>query len=117
MTTWKILCSTLLIIGALFRSNGQQPALFGANVISTEDDEIGCTFSPDGNTCFFTKRTPATISSSTYVICYSRRTGGGWSEPVIASFSGRYKDFCPFISPDGSQLFFISNRPVAGRES
>ena len=35
-----------------------------------------------------------------------------WNEPSIASFSGQYKDFNPCISPDGSKLFFISNRPV-----
>jgi Tol biopolymer transport system component len=91
------------------------PALFGPGVISTEDDEFGITFTPDGKTCFFTKRTPSTISSSTYVICSSRLVNGKWTEPVIASFSGKYKDFNPFITPDGSKLFFISNRPGPGK--
>jgi Tol biopolymer transport system component len=91
------------------------PSLFGSRVISTEDDEFGITFSPDGKTCFFTKRTPATISSSTYVICSSHLVDGKWTEPAIASFSGKYKDFNPFIAPDGSKLFFISNRPGPGK--
>ena len=77
------------------------PSLFGPRVISTEDDEFGITFSPDGKTCFFTKRTPSTISSSTYVICSSHLVNGKWTEPTIASFSGKYKDFNPFITPDG----------------
>jgi Tol biopolymer transport system component len=91
------------------------PSLFGPHVISTEDDEFGITFSPDGKTCFFTKRTPSTISSSTYVICSSHLVNGKWTDPAIASFSGKYKDFNPFISPDGSKLFFISNRPGPGK--
>jgi Tol biopolymer transport system component len=91
------------------------PSLFGPHVISTEDDEFGITFSPDGKTCFFTKRTPATISSSTYVICSSHLVNSKWTEPAIASFSGKYKDFNPFIAPDGSKLFFISNRPGPGK--
>lgn len=117
MTTKTVVFTLLLFIAALFRADGQQPALFGANVISTQDDEFGCTFSPDGKTCFFTKRTAATITSSTYVICYSRWVNGQWSEPDIAPFSGKYKDFNPFFSPDGSSLFFISNRPIAGNKS
>src|ERR1700761_1654541 len=91
------------------------PSLFGSHVISTEDDEFGITFSPDGKTCFFTKRTPSTISSSTYVICSSHLVKGKWTEPAIASFSGKYKDFNPFMAPDGSKLFFISNRPGPGK--
>jgi Tol biopolymer transport system component len=91
------------------------PSLFGPRVISTEDDEFGITFSPDGKTCFFTKRTPSTISSSTYVICSSHLVNGTWTEPAIAPFSGKYKDFNPFITPDGSRLFFISNRPGPGK--
>ena len=91
------------------------PALFGPGVISTEDDEFGITFSPDGKTCYFTKRTPSTISSSTYVICSSHLVKGKWTEPAIASFSGKYKDFNPFMAPDGSKLFFISNRPGPGK--
>src|ERR1700753_271782 len=91
------------------------PSLFGPRVISTEDDEFGVTFSPDGKACFFTKRTPSTISSSTYVICSSHLVNGKWTQPAIASFSGKYKDFNPFISPDGTKLFFISNRPGPGK--
>ena len=91
------------------------PSLFAPHIISTEDDEFGITFSPDGKTCFFTKRTPSTISSSTYVICSSHLVNGKWTEPAIASFSGKYKDFNPFITPDGSKLFFISNRPGPGK--
>ena len=34
-----------------------------------------------------------------------------WSEEIV-SFSGEFQDIEPFFSPDGSQLFFASNRPI-----
>jgi len=94
-----------------------QPQLFCEGIISTTDDEFGITFTPDEQTCFFAKKTASTITSSVIVICSSHFKNGHWQQPVIAPFSGRYKDFNPFISPDGSKLFFISNRPSAAKRS
>lgn len=91
------------------------PRPFARGTISTEDDEFGMTFTPDSKTCYFTKRTPSTLQSSTMVICLSIYRNGKWTEPRIAPFSGRYKDFNPCISPDGNTLFFISNRPAPGK--
>src|SRR5690242_21226043 len=93
-----------------------QPRLFAEHVISTADDELGGTFSPDGRSFYFAKRTPSSISSSLIVICVSRYANGKWSKPEIAPFSGQYIDFGPSISPDGSKLFFASVRPVDGKE-
>jgi len=88
------------------------PSIFGKGIISTEDDEFGATFTPDDQTCYFTVKSPSTISSNVLVICVSHFINGKWTEPEIASFSGKYRDFNPSISPDGSKLFFISNRPI-----
>ncbi|MGI8919885.1 MAG: hypothetical protein ACR2H6_14935 [Pyrinomonadaceae bacterium] len=33
--------------------------------------------------------------------------------PEVVPFSGLYSDFDPFVTPDGSKLFFVSDRPVA----
>ena len=98
------------------KHDDHMPVLFGKGVISTEDDESGAAFTPDGQACYFVKRTPSTIVSSTMVICVSHKKNGKWGKPEIASFSGRYWDFDPFISPDGEKLFFISNRPAAGKK-
>ncbi|MEP6677238.1 MAG: hypothetical protein ABJA78_18905 [Ferruginibacter sp.] len=86
------------------------PEIFEKGCISTQDNEFGATFSPDGKTCFFTKTTASTIQSSTIIICVSYLKNGKWLKPAIAPFSGRYKDFNPMFSPDGEKLFFISNR-------
>jgi len=34
-----------------------------------------------------------------------------WKAPKLAEFSGKYKDIEPAFSPDGLQLFFVSDRP------
>jgi len=86
------------------------PVLFSPQIVSTEDDEFGPTFTPDGTTIYFTKRNASTISSNVMVICYSTLKNGNWTTPQIAPFSGKYKDFNPSISPDGTTLFFISDR-------
>jgi hypothetical protein len=39
---------------------------------------------------------------------------GRWTEPRVPAFSGRWSDADPHLSPDGSKLFFISNRPSSG---
>src|ERR1700742_3940546 len=88
-----------------------EPRLFSEGVISTRDDEFGGTFTPDGNTCFFSKSVPR---SYIYVICVSHFVNGKWGTPEIAPFSGRYRDFDPVLSPDGTKLLFASDRPVHG---
>lgn len=45
----------------------------------------------------------------------THRNQTGWSEPVIAPFSGKYRDADPYVSQDGKQLYFISDRPGEGK--
>src|SRR5262245_12852857 len=87
------------------------PVLFGEGVISTPFDEFGLDFTHDGRTLFFSRSVPR---SNLYVICTSTFRDGRWSEPRVAPFSGRYWDFDPVVSPDGSRIFFGSDRPVPG---
>jgi len=88
-----------------------RPMLFAPGVVSTADDEFGGTFTPDGQSFYFVKRTQSTLRSNLMVICVSHYRDGQWTEPEIASFSGKYKDLDPFVSPDGAKLFFVSTRP------
>jgi Tol biopolymer transport system component len=88
------------------------PEVFAPGVISTGDDESHPAFTPDGKTVYFIKNTP---DFAFWTICLSRFADGRWSEPEVAPFSGQYRDADPFITADGSQLFFISSRPVDGR--
>jgi Tol biopolymer transport system component len=89
-----------------------EPILFGEGTISTGDMDLNAAFTPDGRTLYFTKRTP---KFQFWVIVVSHFERGRWGEPEVAEFSGQYSDFDPFISPDGSKLFFCSTRPAAGQ--
>jgi Tol biopolymer transport system component len=83
-----------------------KPAIFAPGVISTSNEEFAPSFTPDGNTVYFTG-----VSSAIY---FSKLVNGKWGEPKVAAFSGKWDDMDPFISPDGTRLFFSSRRPLDG---
>jgi Tol biopolymer transport system component len=82
------------------------PELFSPGVISGPANDGSPTFTPDGNTLFFTRSTAAWSA-----IMESHRVAGQWSQPQLASFSGEYSDSSPGMAPDGSYLVFVSLRP------
>jgi len=86
-----------------------EPRIFGEGLISTPDNEFGGVFTPDGKEFYFTKSIPV---SYFYAIFVSRFVNGKWTTPEIAPFSGHSRDFDAVISPDGSKMLFISDRPV-----
>ena len=93
-----------------------QPEIFQPGVISTEREEYHITFTPDGRTAYWSVSDDFFPISRQATIVYSTLVGGEWTEPQVASFSGVYSDIDPFISPDGSKLYFSSIRPVNGEE-
>ena len=89
-----------------------EPKLFAEGVISTQFDEFGLGFTRDGETVLFNRSAPR---SNLYTILTSTYTNGHWTDPAVAPFSGRYWDFDAVFSPDGSKVFFGSDRPAPGR--
>lgn len=89
------------------------PAIFGEGIISTGDFDMNGCFTPDGNTYYFAKTVPPGRMG---VILVSHFMNGKWGTPEVAEFSGRYIDYDPFITSDGSKLFFISNRPAENKQ-
>lgn len=67
------------------------------------------TLSKDGKEAYLTVQSPLEEISSIVVI---RQENLNWSEPEVASFSGKFKDIEPFLSPDNLRLYFASNRPL-----
>ncbi|WP_040279481.1 TolB-like translocation protein [Psychroserpens damuponensis] len=68
------------------------------------------TITPQENEAYFTILSPLGELS---VIMRIQKENNAWNEPKIASFSGRYTDLEPFLSPDGLKLYFASNRPIS----
>ena len=94
-----------------YDADGFAARIVAPGVISTEADEVGAAFTPDGRTLYFTRRSPTTSTPTVSVIFVSRLANGRWGTPEVASFSGRYRDSSPALSPDGSRPFFLSYRP------
>jgi len=92
-----------------------EPRLFAEGIISTQDDEAGGTFNPDGNEFYFVKFTQYTTFPRMGLICVSRFRNGALSQPEVVPFSGRDLDFPPKISPDGKTMYFSSFRPAPGK--
>jgi Tol biopolymer transport system component len=91
-----------------------QPQIFAGGVVSTDLDEAGGVFSPDGNDFYFTVMASYTTAPRFAMICVSHFENGHWQRPETVSFSGRYMDFAPHLSADGNKLYFASIRPVPG---
>lgn len=83
------------------------PEVFAPGVISGAANDLSPAFTADGQTVFFTRSNNV---QSTIVV--SRRSGGRWSTPEVAPFSGEWRDLEPAMAPDGSYLIFVSNRPT-----
>ncbi len=81
------------------------PAVFAPGIVSTDLDEGAISFAPDGNTVYTSQGNFATI-------IFSRKQNEHWTKPEVASFSGKWNDTDPFMTPDGKRLFFISDRPL-----
>ncbi len=90
-------------------ANAQDPSTFDAG----SENQLGLTFSPDGNTAYWVEWNGQWGSSNTtrQTIYLSTRQDGAWSTPVPAPFSAEFNDEDPFVSPDGAWLYFVSDRP------
>ena len=123
-----IIIATLLLVGVCYLTLAQnltqtkhpyasaqalnEPTVFGDGIISTGSFDSHPAFTPDGKTLYFLRSTP---TFSLWTIVFSRFENGRWNTPEVAPFSGQYSDADPFITADGSRLYFISNRPVPGK--
>jgi hypothetical protein len=88
---------------------GDTAELFAPGFISTGLYTRDVAITPDGKEFYFS----VVLGAHEYMaIMVTQEVDGHWTEPVIAPFSGKYKDLEPAISPDGQQLFFLSFRPL-----
>jgi Tol biopolymer transport system component len=86
----------------------EEPVIFLEGLISDGWDNRDITLSPDGHELFYTLQYENRLS----VIMQLSKEGDDWGEARVAWFSGAYKDLEAAFSPDGTSLYFASNRPM-----
>jgi hypothetical protein len=91
-----------------------QPQIIGQGILSTAYDEFGGSMTSDGREIYFCRSVPPHYLYTLYVSLFE---AGHWSHPEVLPFSGRWRDSDPVLSPDGQQLFFVSDRAVNGKDS
>ncbi|WP_299533684.1 OmpA family protein [Ulvibacterium sp.] len=86
--------------------------------INTKYHEASVTFSPDNSTMYFTrnnygKKLKRDKNGVNHLKIYmSKKVNGDWTEAVEVPFnSDNYSTGHPALSPDGKQLYFVSDMP------
>jgi hypothetical protein len=98
------LCEALSVFAAAVAPATPERVTLGGIIRAASDDTLA--FTPDGNTVFFDRS-----EGKHKTIMVARRISGRWFAPEVASFSGRWYDQDPALSPDGSTIVFSSDRP------
>ncbi|NQU88004.1 MAG: PD40 domain-containing protein [Mariniphaga sp.] len=88
---------------------GNEPVLFAAGIINTGMPTRDITFTPDGKEIYFC----VNIGNSSYsTILFCKETEEGWTNPEVVDFATdpAFIYIEPFISPDGSKFYFVTNK-------
>jgi hypothetical protein len=84
---------------------GGKPEVFAPGLVSTEMQEFGCSFTPDGTQFYFTQ-VNTQRQQNKMTIMVSRLGENGWSKPEIAAFCGNHFEGEPTFSADGQILLY-----------
>ena len=79
------------------------------DAVSTAKSEVRITFSPDGKRMLW-GAIGWSDGAGGWDIYESQRSDDGWSAPRFVSFNSPANDFDPSFAPDGSGVYFFSNR-------
>lgn len=81
--------------------------------VNSDADEGVVSFSPDGQTMYFSRSMPSSTENTTVEIFTSQRTDASWSEPIKLEIFGDslYSAGHPAVSADGRFLYFVSDMP------
>ena len=88
---------------------GSEPVWLAPGLITTELTTRDLAMTPAQDEIYFCTASAGYVHA---VICVTRRTPAGWTEPEAAPFSGdaRWIDLEPSVTPDGRHLYFVSTR-------
>jgi hypothetical protein len=87
---------------------GTTPEKFAPGFISTAAHEFSCSFTPDGNEFYFTRKDPA--SGKNYIMVTNLQDET-WSTPQKAGFINNNESFEAVSLADGRRIFFTMARP------
>ncbi len=89
---------------------GEYAKIFAPGIITTGLPTRDIAITPDYKEIYFTVH-GFTYNFSTILFC--KYVNGKWTKPEVASFASNSKFSYtePCISPDGTKMFFVSNRP------
>ena len=91
------------------------PKVLAPDIVSTKYMLHGnILFSPKGDEAYWSSWCPSEKSTAEQAqILTMKQRDGIWTKPELATFSEiGFDDDCPFISPDGNKLFYVSRRPL-----
>jgi hypothetical protein len=88
---------------------GLIPTLFAPNVVSIENSVHTAMFHPDGKEFYFTK---SLVKEGAEAIMVMKKINGKWTLPKRWIVLEDPYEFDAFITPDGSKLFFCSQKKV-----
>jgi len=95
---------------------GLTPQLFAPGLVSAEGSQGGVVVYPGGREIYF--QVVASVGGHvTSTIRMTKLVNGSWTSPQTVPFSGTYMDGSLAMHPNGSRLYFQSNRPVSASES
>ncbi len=80
-------------------------------------NQFAFSFTPDAQSIYLTKREVQADKSLKVDLLRSDWKNKRWTSPVEVKFNSPFKDADSFISPGGSKLFFMSQRPIPGTEA
>jgi len=86
---------------------GMEPKVFAPGIVSTSMSEWCICISPNLDEIYY-----GITGAYATIVVIKKDKSDNWAEPEVASFSGRYSDYEPSMSPDGKRIFFVSNRPL-----
>jgi ankyrin repeat protein len=94
---------------------GNKPQLFALDIVTTQYMLHGnVVFTPDGLEAYWSGTYPAASSDRlNYQTLTMKLENGMWCAPRLAPFCQiEYQDDCPYVTPDGGKIFFLSKRPL-----
>ena len=93
----------------------EKPEIFAPGIVNTGMYTRDLTMTPDGNEIYWS----VNVGRFSYAaVLFTERIGGRWTRPRVAPFSAdiSFRVAEPFISPDGSRMYFVSDAAHSGAE-